>query len=306
MKTIATILAAFASTLVLAQEPSTATPLPATNVVPAPLIMKGLYGTRSRTSTNPPPRTMENAVMNALRMFKSTQNEDGSWGEEEHRRLATPLVMGVFLAHGETENSLEFGDAIARAHRYVMACHPTNDAERIGAINCLTEYVAIHVGNARRDLAQTEVAKIQDLLSSVQDTAGHAWIDYLTFHRLPPEIPRPDWLKYTREFPRRWLDVQVNVAPETLDEYLALRLAGLAKFWIGGKAWGDFHRQFGPKMIERQTPEGFYPCHPAADRFVCAALAVQSMEVYYARPPQYYAIPEPEQETEDEEIRIEF
>jgi hypothetical protein len=310
MKTIMAILVGIAATAAVAEDTFSPDPVPITNVVKSPIVMKGLYGTRS-SRTNAPSLSgkTEAAVMKALRMFKARQNEDGSWGAEDKRRLATPLVLTALLGHGETASSHEFGDAVARAHRYLLACTPTNDAERITGIIALSEYVALHVGSTQRDAAKAEVAKIQASLSAVRRTADDPWVDYLTFYLLPQEVPRPAWLKYTHDFPKRWSEAKVNVEPVALDEYVALRVAGLAKFRIGGKVWSEFNHQFAPKMVERQTAEGFYPCQPEANQFACTSLAVQAMQVYYAYQPRYYAQPEPEQEqkpgSEEVEVKIE-
>lgn len=238
--------------------------------------------------------------MNALRMFTATQNEDGSWGAEDKRRLATPLVLLCFLGNGETGASPEFGEAIVRAHKYLLAYTPSDDPEHIAGIVALSEYVGIHVAGSERNLAEAEINRIRSFLSAVQDTAKNPWIDYLTSRLIPPEIVRPAWMKYTTDLPKRWSEAKVNVEPNTLDDYLALLISGNAKFRIGGKVWEEFNWQIVPKMIERQTPEGFFPCQPETDPFACTALAVQMMQVYYAWRPQF--MPMPESEREDKNI----
>jgi hypothetical protein len=305
MKTIMTILVAIAATAAVAED-TTPDLLPITNVVNSPVIMRGIYGTRSNR-TNAPSLSgkTEAAVMKALRMFKGSQNADGSWGTEDKRRLATPLVLLCFLGHGETGASHEFGETVARAHKYMLACNPADDPEHIAGIVALSEYVGLHVTSTERNLAEAEVGKIRASLSVVQGTTNNPWVDYLTFHLLPPEIARPDWIKYTTGFPKRWSDVRINVEPNTLDGYLVLRVAGIAKFRIGGKVWEEFNREFLPKMVERQTDKGFYPCQPEADQFACTALAVQMMEVYYAWQPRYMPSPEPVQTEKDIKVKIE-
>ena len=308
MKRIAAILLLLALGRALGQDQVAPQTQQATNItlIKSPLIFKGLYGPRSGKGR----KTTETAVLAALRMFKTTQNADGSWGAGEARRLATPLVLSAFLGHGETPASEQFGTSVARAHGFVLECNPSNDAERASAILALSEYLALHVSSRERDHAAREIEKIRGLLSSIRQTGESPWVDYLTFYLLPPEVKRPEWMKYTRDFPKRWSDALVDVEPGTLDGYLALRVAGLAKFRIGGKVWGDFNRQFAPKMVEQQTAEGFYPCQSETDQYACTALAVQTMQVYYAWQPNYYARPEPEREDatvngKDVEVRIE-
>ena len=307
MKRIAVILLFLVLGRALGRDQVAPQPQQATNItlIKSPLIFKGLYGPRSGKGQ----KTTETAVLSALRMFKTTQNADGSWGAGEAPRLATPLVLSAFLGHDETPASEQFGAVVDRAHDFVLECAMTSDAERISAVIALSEYAALCVGSAEHARAAREIAKIMNLLLSIQRTDGNPWIDYLTFYLLPPEIQRPAWLKYTRDFPKRWAEAIVDVEPVTLDGYVALRVAGLAKFRIGGKAWGDFNRQFAPTMMNRQTPEGFYPCQPDDDRFACAALAVQGMQVYYTWQPNYYARPESEEEgppgqVQDVEVKI--
>ena len=307
MKTIIIILAVLSTTAAVAQQASGTDPVPITNIsiVKSPIIMKGIYGARipgGQRYANA--NTTDAAVLRALRMFKSTQNEDGSWGEGCKRRLATPLVLMALLGHGESSASLEFGNTVARAHEWTLAARPTNDAERIETVLALSEYVALHVGN-RRDLAAADIAKIKTCLSAVQSTTNNPWVDYATFYRLPQEVPRPDRLKYTREYPARWADAEVDIEPENIPGYLALRVAGLGKFQAGGNHWKEFNRQFAPKMIDRQTDAGFLPCKPDSERFACTALAVQAMEVYYQYRPNSWAQPvSEEEELADDDIEI--
>lgn len=307
MKMITAILLLLALGRALGQDQVAPLPQQATNItlIKSPLIFKGLYSPRSGKGR----KTTEIAVLAALRMFKTTQNADGSWGAGEARRLATSLVLSAFLGHGETPASEQFGASVARAHGFVLECSPTNDAERASAIIALSEYVTLHVSSRERDHAAREIDKIRGLLSSIRQTGESPWVDYLTFYMLPPEVERPEWMKYTRDFPKRWFNALVDVEPGTLDGYLVLRVAGLAKFRIGGKVWGDFNRQFAPKMVERQTAEGSYPCQPETDQYACTALAVKTMQVYYAWQPHYNAQPEPEKPkkpgSEDVEVRTE-
>jgi hypothetical protein len=304
MSIIVAISAALGMTIAQAQELSPPADLPLTNTTTR-IVFKGLYGNRSGSTTNPPPRMTENAVMDALRMFKSQQNQDGGWGTDGHARLATPLVLLCFLGHGEVSTSTEFGDVVSRAHTYLIGCRPQNDPERASGIVALSEYIGLHIGSTERERAKTENEWIGKALAAMQNTTNSPWVDYLTFHMLPPEIPRPDWMKYTYDFPKRWIDAEVNVEPKTLDEYLALRVAGIAKFRIGGNVWKDFNSQMAPKAIARQKDDASYPTHPETDRFACTALLVQMLEMYYAWQPRYMPLPEPAQADTEIEVRIE-
>lgn len=90
-----------------------------------PLVIKGLYGNRSKSalrSRYDGSSATENAVMRCLRWLKNVQNEDGSWGgAEEPTTEATGLALLTFLAHGETPASNEFGNSVERALRYLLS-----------------------------------------------------------------------------------------------------------------------------------------------------------------------------------------
>lgn len=304
MKIIIVILIALGMAIARAQESLPPADLSSTSTV-TPMVFKGLYGTRSRSDTNPPPRMTENAVIDALRMFKSQQNEDGGWGKDRHARLATPLVLLCFLGHGEVCTSTEYGGTVSRAHTYLLGCQPQNDPERVSGIVALSEFIGLHIGSTERERAKPDIEWIRKALDAIQNTTNSPWVDYLTFHMLPPEIPRPDWLKYSYDFPKRWSDVEVNVEPNTLDEYLALRVAGIAKFRMGRNQWRDFNMQMAPKAIDRQKSDGSYPCSPETDSFACTALLVQMLEVYYAWQPRYMPAPDTAQTDTEIEVRIE-
>jgi hypothetical protein len=304
MRIIATIAFALGGIIAQAQESPVPADLHVTNTI-TPIVFKGLYGNRSGLSTNPPPRMPENAVMDALCMFRSRQNDDGGWGTGGHTRLATPLVLLCFLGHGEVSTSSEYGDTVSRAHAHLLGCQPQNDPERVSGIVALSEYIGLHIGSTERDRARSEIEWIRNALATIQNTTNSPWVDYLTFHMLPPEIPRPDWIKYTYDFPKQWKDAEVDVEPKTLDEYLDLRVTGIAKFRIGGNVWRDFNGKMAPKAIERQRADGSYPCHPESDSFACTALLVQMLEVYYAWRPRFMPSSEPAQTDTDIEVRLE-
>lgn len=61
----------------------------------------------------------EEAVMKALRWFKTVQRRDGSWGGS-HQVAQTGLVLLAYLGHCETPLSEEFGEAVTNGMVYLI------------------------------------------------------------------------------------------------------------------------------------------------------------------------------------------
>jgi hypothetical protein len=294
MKTILAILTCVLSAVAVAQDQPVAT----TN-----LIMKGIYGTR--TNAGPCARGTEAAVMDGLRALKGAQNDDGSWGKDGHRYLATALVLNALLNHAEAETSQEFGSAVRNAHTWLMANTPSNNAERIGTVVALSAFDAMHYGKASRDLAQREVAKVKDALAGATLKAADPWTDYLTLHLTAPEIERPAAIRRTRDYFKQWKERAADIEPTSVTGYVALCASSLGKFNEGGQPWDAFYMAFAPKTVQRQMKDGFWPCADPEERFACTALAIESMGVYYAWKPLAWPGPDKTPEKPDEEIKIE-
>ncbi|MFO7870399.1 MAG: prenyltransferase/squalene oxidase repeat-containing protein [Kiritimatiellia bacterium] len=95
-------------------------------LVKSPVIMKGIYGSRSpgargdaMAKYDAPPMA-EGAVLRALRWLKKNQKENGSW-EGKSPPAMTALALMAFLAHGDTPASEEFGYTVQRAIEYLLA-----------------------------------------------------------------------------------------------------------------------------------------------------------------------------------------
>ena len=93
------------------------------------LVMKGLYSNRNATERKAliaqfgkggaGGGATEKSVLNALRWLKKNQDADGSWGPV--KPAMTGLAVLTFLAHGETPQSIEFGDTVKRAIDWLIA-----------------------------------------------------------------------------------------------------------------------------------------------------------------------------------------
>ncbi len=61
----------------------------------------------------------EQAVVKALRHFKKTQNDDGSWGDK-HQVAMTGMAILAYLGHCETPASAEFGETVEKGITYLV------------------------------------------------------------------------------------------------------------------------------------------------------------------------------------------
>jgi hypothetical protein len=264
---------------------------PRTNAAERALIMRGLYEGRSRSATNAPIPTTAKAVEAALQAFKTSQNPDGSWGDEGNKTLSTALVLTAFLNRGETEGSREFGGHISKASAWLLESNASNNEERIALVVALSEQALMQIRTGSTNIPARTTARIQSLVSEIKPRKDDPWTTLLIRHRLPPDIERPEWAQYTRETAKEWASTEVSFEPSTVEAYLNLFLVGLAKFNQGENRWSDFNRAFAPKIIERQLPTGFYPCTPNSDKFACTALALRTMAIYYAFAPPFWTSP---------------
>ncbi len=98
--------------------------------VKSPIIMKGIYGSRSPGSRGAALNRFgggsgtEAAVLRALRYIKKNQNQDGSWGKNKPAMAALALL--AYLAHGDTPTSAEFGYTVESAIRFLKGAQEAN------------------------------------------------------------------------------------------------------------------------------------------------------------------------------------
>jgi hypothetical protein len=101
----------------------------------SPIAIKGIYSNRTpgaigaAVADNGGNPAGQASVFRTLRWLKKYQNEDGSWdnatgGLEAHGQKApaahTAIGLLTFLAHGDTPASVEFGETVEKAIRYLV------------------------------------------------------------------------------------------------------------------------------------------------------------------------------------------
>jgi len=70
----------------------------------------------------------EGEVVKTLQWLKTTQRTDGSWGEKPLKDTA--LAVLALMAHGETSDSREYGEALTKGVRYLVET-PTDKLSRL-------------------------------------------------------------------------------------------------------------------------------------------------------------------------------
>ena len=73
---------------------------------------------------------VKKAVHAALLYLKSTQRADGSWPCATSDLAGTALAMLAFLGHGQTSDSVEFGDNVSRGMNYLVSAVGSNGLVR--------------------------------------------------------------------------------------------------------------------------------------------------------------------------------
>ncbi len=62
---------------------------------------------------------VEAAVIRSLNLFKTNQNPDGSWGRS-NKAAMTGFALQCFLGHGETADSVEYGESVMKGLLYLI------------------------------------------------------------------------------------------------------------------------------------------------------------------------------------------
>lgn len=83
----------------------------------------------------PPPRT---GILPELNYLKLHQNADGSWGDRESRIFITSFVLLVFLNHGETFSSTNYGEQILKGVKWLIRQEPKKELDQVSMYHALT------------------------------------------------------------------------------------------------------------------------------------------------------------------------
>ena len=112
------------------------TPFDAVAIIKSPVIMRGIYGSRSPGARGAAiaggggGSAGEFAVLRALRWLKKNQSSEGSW--DAPKPAMTALALLTFLAHGETPSSEEFGLTVEMAIKYLLESAGTGSGKLKG------------------------------------------------------------------------------------------------------------------------------------------------------------------------------
>ncbi|MEX2606349.1 MAG: prenyltransferase/squalene oxidase repeat-containing protein [Kiritimatiellia bacterium] len=97
--------------------------------IAGPVVMPGLISGRAGAARelalkrHGGSRQTEDAVIRALKWLKENQLADGSWqgkGSANSKTGMTGLALLTFLAHGETPSSVEYGETVQKAIRFLV------------------------------------------------------------------------------------------------------------------------------------------------------------------------------------------
>lgn len=259
----------------------------------APLVMKGLYGTRSSASHDGKRDPVHALITSASQKVVEIQNADGSWGTNGNRQLPTAFCLMSLLRQGESRESKKFGRAIAASHTWLMESQPKTDPEHVATAIALSDYITVHHRwhdpDEKAEVPAAQIQKIRDCVKAISPQCDEMWGDLLSLSRFPPEIGRRmdgDTIRRTLD---KYLDRGFDGSPSTLDAYLLLHLCSSARFHRGGKNWSDWNRQFAPMLVRTQEADGLLPCKPPEDRIAATGLSVINLTIYYIFSPNFSA-----------------
>jgi len=229
----------------------------------------------------------DDAVLAALRLFKRTQNIDGSWGVGEEAYLATPLVLFSFLGRGETSHSREFSNSVIQARAWLLKAEPKSVPARLATIIVLADYCSIEYASNRPEQWTNETIKIQALTAGLSPTNGGMWSDFAAFYSPHANPQKPAWMRYGSQLEQRYLGVAPCPAPKMVPEYLQCLLGALANFRKDQNAWFEFQRKSTAQLMQWQQTDGSFPAAEGQSRYAATALAALRLEIYYQYGPQY-------------------
>jgi hypothetical protein len=276
----------------------------------APIVIKGLHGTRSSASHQGKGDSVHTVITDASQEFAESQNSDGSWGTNSNRQLPTAFCLISLLRQGESRESEKFGKSIANAHAWLMTSQPNTDPERVATAIALSDYITVHYRwhdpDEKAEVPAEQIQKIRDCVHAISPQCGEMWRDLLNLSRFPKEIGRGLDGNTIRATLGKYLDGEPDGSPSTLGDYLLLHLTSSARFHRGGQKWSDWNRHFAPMLVRAQDADGLMPCKPPEDRIAATGLSVMSLTIYYIFSPNFSARAWPvTSKVEGEDIKIE-
>jgi len=257
-----------------------------------PIGMKGTNGGASRAVrvARPLSRGNHDARMDALRQFKTIQNADGSWAENEVRQLSTAFALISFLRCGESDDSPEFGKTMKKAQNWLLSSKPQTDSERIATAVALSDWVTVHYRwhHKQAMIPSTQIRKIKECVDGVSPRCSEIWKDLLAVSRLPDEVVRKQDDATVRTPTEKYLDREFPAVLLSIDDYVLLFLCTHAHFSHGGRKWEVWEPNLRP-MYRFQRANSFFPCKAEADRIAVTGSCIMSLAVYYITSSHFFA-----------------
>ena len=240
--------------------------------------MKGLFNNRTNRANRV--GTKDDAIVSALRFFKTTQNPDGSWGGQDERSLATPLVLRAYFGRFEGSTSTEFSNTVNTAHTWLLNSAPLGTAARLATVIALAGYCDISYSKPQSK-ESVELARILQLFKQMSPTNNDIWVDFAKFRLQSADHPKPLWFGNSKVTLDRYLAATNNLTPVTVEGYMAMLMTHYAIIDRGGEQWQAFDRAAKMELMKRQLADGSFPVSEGQSRYVATALATLQLEIFY-------------------------
>jgi hypothetical protein len=236
----------------------------------APLIMKGLYGTRSAGARGILAGRTYSPYEKGLRYLSAQQHPDGAW-QSSNVVQTTAFGLVAFLDHGETTVSEKYGTNVIQSLKWVLSREPTNGWERV----CL-----IHSLSAAYDLLKHPAClkRLRELLADLRPEAlGKADSFIFQATRIPEDIRKNPKLSPT--------DLRAFTESSACPEVLKLYFESSVAFNQGGNTWGDWNRNVLATKMKAQEPDGSFAMEAASSPEEATVFTILAFSLYYHHNP---------------------